>query len=320
MAAEREDPIAALIDAAATVGIEVVETSSVIGSQAVLVIPDGARIPIAVKRLSLASADGLLRRLEKWERRLTDPHAIRMVVADRVTNEARELIRGLGWSWLDLRGHLHLSAPGLFVDSDVAMVKGRGQRTSPFSGRGGVEVAVELLLDPHVSQGIRRIADRIGRAPSTVSEVMSSLRASNLVDGERRPQLPELFWELAAEWRPASANVASLPARDSRDALQVALCDPQAYGAQIGADHPAFYVPDDATLQRAVRLLGQADDQVAATIRVAPVAAICSRTVESEGLPLAQPLFVALDLAQDPSRGREMLRDWTPPEPWHRVW
>lgn len=52
---------------------------------------------------------------------------------------------------------------------------------------------------------------------------------------------------------------------------------------------------------------------------------ICSRRVDATGWaneiwPLAQPLFVALDLAQDPGRGREILADWTPPEQWHRVW
>ena len=246
MVAERADPIVALIEVTATVGIEVVDTRE-LGSTAELVTPEGERIPIVVKRLSLASADGLPGRLLKWERRVADSRALRIVVADRVTNEAREYLRGAGWSWLDLRGHLHLSAPGLFVDTEVATVKGRGQRTSPFSGRGGVEVAVELLLDPYVSHGVRRIADRIGRSPSTVSEVMSSLRSNNLIDADRRPRVPELFWALAAEWRTVSVDV-----------------------------------------QAALRH--------------------------------GQPLFVALDLAQDPGRGKEVLSDWTPPEPWHRVW
>lgn len=317
MAAERADPILALIDAAAAVGIEIVDTRD-LGSTAVLVIPDGERIPIVVKRLSLASGDGLSGRLVKWERRVSDVRAVRIVVADRVTNEAREYLRGAGWSWLDLRGHLHLSAPGLFVDTDVAAVKGRGQRTSPFSGRGGVEVAVELLLDPNVAQGVRRIADRIGRSPSTVSEVMSSLRSSNLIDAERKPRVPELFWELTAEWRPQYADVVSLPPRDG--ALDALLCDAQAYGASVGADQPVFYVRDEAALQRAVQLLRRADDGAAATIRVAPVAAVYSQQLPGDEWPLAHPLFVALDLAQDSDRGREILNDWTPPDPWPRVW
>jgi hypothetical protein len=36
--------------------------------------------------------------------------------------------------------------------------------------------------------------------------------------------------------------------------------------------------------------------------------------------PLAHPLFVALDLAQDVGRGREVLDRWTPDTRWPRVW
>jgi hypothetical protein len=35
---------------------------------------------------------------------------------------------------------------------------------------------------------------------------------------------------------------------------------------------------------------------------------------------LAHPLFVALDLAADPGRGREILDGWTPPADVARVW
>src|SRR5436190_15120232 len=42
-----------------------------------------------------------------------------VVVADRITADARLLLTVSGWSWLDLRGHLHLRAPGLLVDTAV---------------------------------------------------------------------------------------------------------------------------------------------------------------------------------------------------------
>jgi hypothetical protein len=38
------------------------------------------------------------------------------------------------------------------------------------------------------------------------------------------------------------------------------------------------------------------------------------------GWPLVHLLFVALDLAQDPDRGTEVLAAWEPPGEWHRVW
>jgi hypothetical protein len=158
--------------------------------------------------------------------------------------------------------------------------------------------------------------------------------------------VPELFWELAERWRPAQADVQTVPAPSGgpvNDALKVGFDDvagtgwaltdtvaAAAYGAPVGvrSDHPRdFYVPDQATLRRAVRLLGPARDHSsrAATVRVAPVSMICSDRVDltdrvGGGWPVAQPLFVALDLAQDPGRGREMLAEWTPPQRWRRVW
>ena len=87
---------------------------------------------------------------------------------------------------------------------------------------------------------------------------------------------------------------------------------------------PEFFVPDATVLRRAAALLGNATATSAAKaiIREAPVPAVVkSRTAaETSGWPLAHPLFVALDLAQDEGRGREILNAWTPEGDWDRVW
>jgi len=66
-----------------------------------------------------------------------------------------------------------------------------------------------------------------------------------------------------------------------------------------------------------------------ATVGVPPVAWACRHRVDTGRLertppgvrwPAVHPVFVALDLAVDPSRGREILDGWSPPEPFHRVW
>jgi hypothetical protein len=95
-------------------------------------------------------------------------------------------------------------------------------------------------------------------------------------------------------------------------------------------DHPPdFYVPDAATMRRAVQLLGPArtTSSRVATVRVAPVPMVCEQRVDplmlpagKGGWPLAHPVFVAVDLAKDPGRGREILDSWTPPKSWKRVW
>ena len=73
-------------------------------------------------------------------------------------------------------------------------------------------------------------------------------------------------------------------------------------------------------------LLGVTDStaQAHATVRVAPVPAVVRQRVDLDSSPLewplAHPLFVALDLAQDVGRGREILDEWTPDDRWTRVW
>ncbi len=317
------------------------------GADLVVVNPAGGRVVIEVKRQALASADGLRRRIAQWDRQLSPLGAVGVLVADRVTGEAREVLRTAGWGWLDLRGHLHIAGEGLFVDTDIPALRDTPGRSAALAGRVGVEVAAALLVDPTEPVRVRPLAGVLDRAPSTVSEVLSSMTTAGLIDEQRRPAVPELFWELAARWNPSQVDVAAVPGPGDRavnevlklglgnveDAVGWALGDTLAavaYGAPVSirSDHPLdFYVADQTTLRRAVQLLGAARDHPsrAATVRVAPVPMVCARRVDAtswtnEHWPLAQPLFVALDLAQDPGRGREILDNWTPPEPWRRVW
>ncbi len=208
-----------------------------------------------------------------------------------------------------------------------------------------------MLAEPHKTIAVRTLAAELGRAPSSVSVALSALRRANLVDNEGTAHLPDLFWELASVWKPKYVDVNAVPVPRTGTAilesLRVniddvaetgwALSDARAaaaYGAPIAirADHPPdFYVPDERVMRRAVHLLGTPTgrSERGATLRVAPIKVACARRVDpamhdwnhtSEHWPLTHPLFVALDLAQDPGRGRHVLNDWTPPEPWPRVW
>ncbi|NKY34208.1 transcriptional regulator [Nocardia speluncae] len=278
-----------------------------------------------------------------------DP-ALLVVVGARITDEARHGLGDAGVSWLDLRGQLHLAAPGLLIHTDVTPMVGSPRRARAFSGQVGIEVAATMLIQPHVPVRVRQLAQRLNRAPSSVSAVITALRDAGLIDANNLPQTPELFWELAAAWEPETLDVSRLPVDDATvdDALQInstdtaesgwALSDSHAaavYGAPVAIRAeapPDFYVPDTRILRRAAKLLGpvthgRADR--AATLRVAPIGYICSNRVTPadnstrahEPWPLAHPLFVALDLAQDPGRGREVLGLWTPQEETaHRVW
>jgi hypothetical protein len=221
-------------------------------------------------------------------------------------------------------------------------------RRSGLVGQVGIELAALLLLEPGERIGIRGAAAALSRAPSSISDAFRALRGADLVDTQRRPAVLELFGELVGHWKAVSQDLATLPAPGSgreNAALSLGLDDVEsatgwaltdtvaaaAYGAPVGmrADHPPdFYLPDQRSMRRAVQLLGSASTSSsrAGRVRLAPVPMVCSRRVDGptrrldELWPLAHPLFVALDLAQDPGRGREILDGWTPTGPWRRVW
>jgi hypothetical protein len=312
-----------------------------------IVFHNEATVVVEVKDASLVTADSAAGQLRRWSTNAKSD-AIPMIVADRITADGRERLNEAGWSWLDLRGHLRLVGGGVFVDTDVPALSEPRPVRQGLIGKVGVELAALLLVDPTSRIGVRAAAAALGRSPSSISQAFAALRATDLVDANHEPAVPELFWELAEHWKPASEDVASIPVPNrGRDTsvLRLGLDDVESttgwaltdtvaaahYGAPVSmrADHPPdFYVPDRSTLRRAVTLLGAATTPTtrAGRIRLAPAPLVCARRVDAtaheinESWPLAHPLFVALDLAQDPGRGREILNMWTPMEPWHRVW
>ncbi|WP_181775595.1 transcriptional regulator [Amycolatopsis pittospori] len=315
------------------------------GRDLVIAFPDGREVGLQVKTVALITTDSLPGLLRRWSTSEIEGGSV--VVADRITAEARSTLNQAGWGWLDLRGHLRLTGPGLFIDSDVPVLVGPETDRQGIIGRVGIELAALLLLDPARRIGVRAAAAALSRAPSSISETFAALRGAGLVDEDNKPVLPALFWELAEHWKPVSRDVASVPAPDGgreNAALRLGMDDVEsnvgwaltdtvaaaAYGAPVSirADHPPdFYVPDQGTLRRSVQLLGTATTATmrAGRVRIAPVPLVCARRIDAtewsdEKWPLANPLFVALDLAQDPGRGAEILDGWTPETVGARVW
>ena len=342
------DGVSAVTEAAEAVGLITQTPPTDVAADLILVNPAGGRITVQVKRASVASADGLESRIRRWTDSGTST-GLRVLVADRISLQSRSLLRDAGWGWLDLRGHLHLAGEGLFIDADVPRMNDLTGRPGPLAGTVGEETAALMLLDPAKTASVRAIARTLHRAPSSVSTAIASLREAGLVDEHRRPVIPDLFWELAARWHPLERDVqqapsAHLPGADTSvgEALRLGLENIEAttgwaltdtlaaaaYGAPVATRSgypPDFYVTDQSVLRRAVHLLGPAHSHESrgATIRIAPFSMICNRRIDSdaETWPLARPLFVALDLARDPGRGREILDAWSPPPgKGHRVW
>jgi len=244
-----------------------------------------------------------------------------IVVADRITADARVLLNAAGWSWLDLRGHLHLCGRGLLVDTAVdAVAKPASQRAqSSLRGRAGVAVAYWLCAHPDEVLSPTQHSAELGFAPSTISTAATALAEGGLVDENRRAVLPELFWELAGAWRPQWTWLAGGPEPEdvpdgegswtlTGDRVAAANGAPL---VSAGEGPLELFVPGPVSITIAARRYGVAQPGTgAAAVTVTPVRQVLTGVGRLHGWRTAPDLAVALGLAVDPARGREILQDW----------
>jgi hypothetical protein len=343
---EAED---ALGRALSELGLRPIEVGSPHLSQEDLsLVLDGRRLPLELKYYALVDVPRAIQlSAPLLTQSVPDPSVIRVVVGDRIVDGARKELRDAGVSWFDMRGHLFLTAPGLRVDVETAR-RGSSQHShTPLAGRVGLATAIDILLQgPAGRASVRETARRIDAAPSTVSVAMKSLREANLMDGQGTADLPALFWVTAPRWKPRWVSVSRYPHPDApmrNPALTLGFDDPDlpgwaltgdlaaaALGAPLGVASgtpPQLYLPTKQAQRLAISILGEASATAtpAARLAVAPIEAACEQRIDAaswqdEHWLLARPLFVALDLAQDPGRGVEVLRDWSPSVGGDRVW
>lgn len=276
-----------------------------------------------------------------------------VVVADQISAAAKECLASApSWGWLDRRSELRLrhgsaeleirlppSTAGT-VPNGVALAAPASD--GPIRGRAGISYAAALLLGGTAGPpSIRSVARRAGMAPSTVSDAAGLLRDAGLILPSGEPELPDLFWTLAAVWRPLRATpVATVPEPGTFARRSPNLDDLSAAGWAQGGDQaalawgapmfalgtvPWIWLPDQITARRVERTLGAATWQDhAAVILVPPTPLACmDRQHAPSGTlawPTLHPLFLALDLAQDRARGHEILEGWIPPIPTPRPW
>lgn len=276
-----------------------------------------------------------------------------ILVADQIAAEAKEHLAAAGWSWLDRRSELRLlhddatieirlPPGGLHPEPRLRVALAAPASDSPIRGRAGISYAAALLLGG--SEGppsIRSVARQIGMAPSTLSEAAALLRDGGYILPTGEPEVPDLFDALVAVWRPVGIQpVATRPVPNELHRLGTNVDDLDeigwaqggdeaalAWGAPmfLSGDRPWIWVPDLVTARRAERQLGSADwDDAAGLIAVPPTPLVCMgrRQAPSDTIewPTPHPLYLALDLARDPGRGREILDGWKPPEPLPYPW
>jgi hypothetical protein len=283
---------------------------------ATLVASDGRQIAVATRRsVSETEAEGLVRQF-----------AGGIIVADRISSGARRVLAEGGVAWLDRRGHLQLRGATVRIDADVPpLVEVESARVTDLFVPTGLDVGMALLLDPKTPRRTVEVATIIGRSPGRVSEILTAMRDRGLVDRHGRPSIPELFEEMADAWAPSWRPIGTLPQADT-DVFRLS----GTLGAiwqqapvVATADWPAeLYVEDLSELRAVLRTHGALPSAPAAgRVAVCPSRYGWSIPAEVSHLefPVANHIVVALDLAQDRGRGREVLDGWEP-EGHVRVW
>lgn len=258
-----------------------------------------------------------------------------VVVADRVSSGARDVLRKAGAGWLDRRGHVRVWAPGVRIETPTAPLgphvpeDARGRLWGPV----GLELAVWALCHPREPLRPRVVARELGRNPGYLSTMIGRFVDAGLVAArERLPLVPELFWATAEHWPAGWVHLAERP--DVLDVDEQAMLRvgewvdagddaASALGAPLFGSGlaPMLYVPDARTLRATADQLGVArGNRFAAAAQVAPVRHVPSTDLRGRApWQLAHPAVCALELARDPARGREILADWTP-DGGERVW
>ena len=262
-----------------------------------------------------------------------------MVVADRMTAEARTLLTDAGWSWFDRRGHLHLRWPAVRVDQEVEAPTpsvGTAHVGSPIRGRSGVTAAYWLLQHPDRALSPTGQRSELSLAPSSISTAVRRISDAGLVDDKGHAMVPELFWELATVWRSERAWLATTPIPADHSSSDVdgttwrrsGSAAAAAWGAPVvttGGGPVELYVMGPVELSIARRRYGGADPGTGtAVLSVPPTTLVLASRGAANELPMidgwsvAPRLAVALDLAQDRGRGREILAEWNHHDAvWH---
>ena len=80
-----------------------------------------------------------------------------VVVADRISDAGRDVLRADGWGWLDRRGHLRLWAPGVRIESPLASRTGDRVTTGNVWTTVGLEIALHALVHPDEPVTARRV-------------------------------------------------------------------------------------------------------------------------------------------------------------------
>ena len=300
---------------------------------------EGRSRPLEVRTVAIASAPSVAAIIDSAPAR-----GLRVLVADRISADARAILDDANWSWLDRRGEISLRiGTRFFVRRPVTPnIRTAPQSNGPVRSRAGIAYLAAALELPHATPVLRAVARRAGLSHVAISAAKTKLRDANLIDERGRVIEHITFEALSESWKSNVIALTATPNTSNNVALGVGPNDPAqsgwaltdtlgavAWGATlpITADYPPdFIVPTRRVLDRAIHVLGRASsfEIRAATISLAPTPFATDNRYRIVGIDhlVTHPLYVALAIARDRSRGPEILAAWNPtgPEGFQRTW
>lgn len=252
--------------------------------------------------------------------RNTDKGSGLLVVGDRITQTARSILNETGISWWDRRGTLHLTEEGLLIHRDDRPDPRRGPAKPVRLAPSTFAAAVHLLVSYPQRPGVRETARQTGLSPASVSRGFGDLRTRELISDDDLSA--ELFWIVADDWMIDWTDLAAAPT--GPDIAAVGTHAAIRLGAPIMATdrYPVELVTTDPVTCKGAQIRHPVGPGGAvARIGLLPHKVPLSQDPDGRavrGHPMAHPVLISLQLASDPGRGTEAVRQWSPEFP--HVW
>ncbi|MFE7504816.1 hypothetical protein [Promicromonospora sp. NPDC057488] len=273
------------------------------------------------------------------------PGSTGMVVARYLTGSVRTRLAEAGLSYADATGNVlvRVDMPGLFVSdrgADKDPWRGPGRPRGALKGEPAARV-VRALLDFPDQWRIRRLVDVSGAATGSVYRVIEFLESESLVTRSRGGDLTLTDWSgLLRRWGQdyqfSQANaltrwVAPRGVEHLVDQIRAGAREEYAVTGSVAAAAWAPYAPARSVMAYAARprLIAEEwglreTDRGANVILAEPVFDVLTeRTMMVDGLVLAAPTQVAVDLMTGPGRSpseAEALIEWAENSPEFAAW
>ena len=264
--------------------------------------------------------------------------AVPLLVADAISATAKEMLRHRRAAYYDAGGSLFLCSEPVYVHIDRPAPRPMASRVRSLFRGSRAQVVHCLLLTPDTWFGATRLAEKAGVSPGTASVVLRHLEEHEWVDTRGRGPTKQRrvadsgrmldAWALSNETlRPFSARDYYVPvvpeqalALELHRAFETGGADYALTGESAGQRYAPFLstvsrihclvAPQDGRIDAVLHDLDARRVDQGANLSVAPApfpGALASRE-QVDGVWLASPVIVYLDLLRTGGRGREMAR------------